>query len=110
MTSINGGPVAVFSIGYEGRSLGAFIDILKQNGVRRLIDVRDAPFSRKPGFSKKPLEEALKAANIEYIGIPELGTDKASRDRYNTAADMPALLQEFRLKLEKNKAHYKRLR
>jgi len=47
---------------------------------------------------------------MEYIGIPELGTDKASRDRYNTDADMPALLQEFRRKLERNGEHYERLK
>ena len=98
----------VFSIGYEGKTLDAFIALLKAALVERLIDVRDAPFSRKPGFSKAPLEQALRAANIEYIGIPKLGTDKASRDRYSSDADMAGLLQEYRRKLERNVEHYER--
>ena len=40
----------IFSIGYEGKSLDAFIALLKAAGIERLIDVRDAPFSRKPGL------------------------------------------------------------
>lgn len=96
----------IFSIGYEGKTLDAFIALLKDAGVERLIDVRDAPFSRKIGFSKKPLERALKAAGIEYLGAPELGTDKASRDRHRTdsasGSGMDAILREYRVKLEKN--------
>ncbi len=111
MTSPSSGPgPRIFSIGYEGKSLDAFLAILRQNGVKRLIDVRDAPFSRKPGFSKKPLEQALKAASIEYVGIPELGTDKSSRDSHKTDKSIEPVLQEYRLKLEKNIAHYERLK
>ena len=94
----------IFSIGYEGKSLEAFIALLKGALVERLIDVRDAPFSRKPGFSTAPLEQALKDAGIEYFGAPELGTDKASRDRHKDDAGMDIILQEYRLKLEKNLA------
>jgi len=104
-TETSDGPIPqIFSIGYEGRTLEEFIALLKAAHVARLIDVRDAPYSRKPGFSKAPLEQALKAANIEYIGIPELGTDKASRDRHRAASGtgMDAILQEYRVKLERN--------
>jgi len=94
----------IFSIGYEGRSLEEFIALLRDAGVERLIDVRDAPFSRKPGFSKAPLEQALKAAGIEYFGAPELGTDKASRERHRDGGNggMDAVLEEYRRKLEGN--------
>jgi len=92
----------IFSVGHEGKTLGAFIAILKAALVERLIDVRDAPFSRKPGFSKAPLEQALKASGIEYFGAPELGTDKASRDMHKGDGSMDVILQEYRVKLEKN--------
>jgi uncharacterized protein (DUF488 family) len=39
--------------------------------------VRRAPYSRKPGFSKKALESILLSAGIGYVGIPELGTERA---------------------------------
>ncbi len=105
-----GSAVTIFSIGYEGRTLEEFIALLNAALVERLIDVRDAPFSRKPGFSKKPLEQALKGVSIEYVGIPELGTDKASRDRHRTDSSIEPVLQEFRRKLERNGAHYERLK
>ncbi len=100
----------IFSTGYEGKSLEEFIALLKGAGIERLIDVRDAPFSRKPGFSKAPLEQALKASAIEYIGIPELGTDKASRDSHRTDSSIEPVLEEFRRKLGRNAEHYERLK
>ena len=56
--------------------------------------------------SKAPLEQALKDAGIEYFGAPELGTDKESRDRHKDDASMDVILQEYRVKLEKNLAVY----
>jgi hypothetical protein len=96
--------INIFSIGYEGKPIGAFIAMLKQNGVVRLIDVRQAPYSRKPGFSKKPLEEALQAAGIDYVGIPELGTDKASRDAHKSDENIAPILREelFTLRTSKD--------
>jgi len=102
--------INIFSIGYEGKPIGAFIAMLKQAGVERLIDVRQAPFSRKPGFSKKPLEANLSNAGIEYIGIPELGTDKSSRDAHKADPDITPILEEYRLKFERNITFYEVLR
>jgi hypothetical protein len=102
--------INIFSIGYEGKPIGAFIAMLKQNGVVRLIDVRQAPYSRKPGFSKKPLEEALQAAGIDYVGIPELGTDKASRDAHKSDENIAPILKEYQAKFEKNFSHYGHLK
>jgi len=100
----------IFSVGYEGKTLGAFIALLKAALVERLIDVRDAPFSRKIGFSKAPLEQALKASGIEYFGAPELGTDKSSRDSHRTDTSIGPVLEEFRRKLERNGETYERLK
>ena len=100
----------IFSIGYEGKPIGAFIDMLKQAGVVRLIDVRQAPYSRKPGFSKNALETNLFNGGIEYVGIPELGTDKASRDAHKTNDDIAPILNEYKIKFENNLLHYERLK
>jgi len=111
MTENTGVPsINIFSIGYEGKPLDAFINMLKQNGVERLIDVRQAPYSRKPGFSKKPLETNLFNAGIEYVGIPELGTDKSSRDAHKTDDNIAPILKEYKVKFEKNLAHYNQLK
>ena len=43
----------LFTIGYEGKNIENFINILLHNDVRRLCDLRKNPLSRKFGFSKK---------------------------------------------------------
>jgi uncharacterized protein (DUF488 family) len=71
----------VYSLGYEGRELPEFIRLLKSKGIERVADVRNAPFSRKPGFSKKDLEPALHRAGLEYMNFPALGAPRELRER-----------------------------
>lgn len=71
---------ALYTVGYEGCSLDGLIDCLRTAGVAVVLDVRDAPFSRKPGFSKAPLEAGLTAAGLRYLHLPGLGNPKAARD------------------------------
>lgn len=70
----------VFTVGYEGTTIGAFVAVLKSVGVSLLADVRAVPLSRKPGFSKKALERHLQEAGIEYRHFIELGDPAAGRD------------------------------
>jgi uncharacterized protein (DUF488 family) len=44
---------------YEGRSLPQFLAALGTHAVRLRADVREAPISRKPGFSKAALQQVL---------------------------------------------------
>lgn len=69
----------LFTIGYEGTTVNALIDILKAHDVRTLIDVRAVPLSRKPGFSKNKLAGHLAEASIGYISLRGLGTPAAGR-------------------------------
>ena len=64
----------IFTIGYEGATVGEFLAALKVAGVERVIDVRALPLSRRPGFSKTPLSGALAEAGIEYVHLKALGT------------------------------------
>lgn len=57
-------PVA-YTIGYEGRELDEFVARLREQRIQVLIDIREKPASRKPGFSKTPLREALEEAGWE---------------------------------------------
>lgn len=72
----------LFTVGYEGRSLDELIDELVDAGIKRLIDVRELPLSRRRGFSKTALGETLHNAGIEYIHVRALGNPKPNRDRY----------------------------
>ncbi len=69
----------IFTIGYEGATVGEFLAALRQAGVERVIDVRALPLSRRPGFSKSPLKAALKEAGIEYVHLKALGTPSEGR-------------------------------
>lgn len=54
----------LFTIGYEGCKPPDLFAKLQDNGVGLLIDVRDVPISRKPGFSKTSLSRGLVDAGI----------------------------------------------
>ncbi|MET8143104.1 DUF488 domain-containing protein [Sphaerisporangium sp. NPDC005288] len=66
-------------VGYEGRDLSEFIEMLRREGVELLVDVRLTPISRKRGFSKTALGEALTEAGIGYEHMRHLGNPKWNR-------------------------------
>jgi uncharacterized protein (DUF488 family) len=72
----------LFTVGYEGRSVDELIALLLGAGVERLVDVRELPLSRRRGFSKTALGNALGEAGIEYVHVKALGNPKANRERY----------------------------
>lgn len=69
----------IFTIGYEGATVGEFITALQGAGVERVIDVRALPLSRRPGFSKSSLRAALEESGIEYVHLKALGTPSEGR-------------------------------
>jgi uncharacterized protein (DUF488 family) len=69
----------IFTIGYEGTTVGEFLSALQSAGVERVIDVRAVPNSRRPGFSKTPLRNALAEAGIDYVHLRALGTPADGR-------------------------------
>jgi uncharacterized protein (DUF488 family) len=69
----------LFTIGYEGTRLPEFLNELTAAGVQTLVDVRELPQSRIPGYSKTALSAALKQKGIEYIHMRELGSPRELR-------------------------------
>jgi len=69
----------IFTIGYEGATVGEFLHALTEAGVKRVIDVRAVPNSRRPGFSKTPLRNALSEEGIDYVHLRALGTPADGR-------------------------------
>ena len=70
----------LFTIGYQGSRLADFVATLRDAGVTTLVDVREAPWSRRPEFAKRALGEAMAAAGIGYRHMKALGTPKVGRD------------------------------
>ncbi len=77
----------LFTIGYEGLSIDAYLNLLISNNVAILVDVRKNPVSMKYGFSKKKLMAYTELAGKNYIHIPDLGVPSELRqDLHNPAA------------------------
>lgn len=86
---------SLFTIGYEGKSIEAFINSLIVNGVNLLCDVRKNPLSRKFGFSKGKLEHITDTVGIKYVHIPDLGIESDKRNSLETAEDYHTLFNEY---------------
>ncbi len=69
----------IYTIGYEATTMGEFLSALQGAGVERVIDVRAVPNSRRPGFSKNPLKNALAEVGIDYVHLKALGTPAEGR-------------------------------
>jgi uncharacterized protein (DUF488 family) len=73
------GKRSLYTIGYEGADLGDFIATLKSENIQQVIDIRELPLSRKRGFSKNALKDALAKRAISYLHVTPLGDPKAGR-------------------------------
>ncbi|MEL7608820.1 MAG: DUF488 domain-containing protein [Bacillota bacterium] len=85
----------LFTIGYEGMSIEAFINTLIRNDIRLLCDVRKNPLSRKFGFSKGKLEHIAETVGIKYVHIPDLGIESDKRCSLNTIEDYQQLFNRY---------------
>ena len=72
---------SVYTIGYEGKDLNQLIQLLENNDINTLIDVRELAISRRPGFSKNRLSAELENNGITYIHMPQLGSPRNIRHR-----------------------------
>ncbi|MCW1926531.1 DUF488 domain-containing protein [Luteolibacter arcticus] len=89
------GVAGLGTIGYEGKSLEAYLNALLNDGVTILCDVRRNPLSRKYGFSKTSLRTAVEALGLRYEHLPELGIASGERQELKTQADYDALFDRY---------------
>ncbi len=71
--------LGLWSAGYEGRDIDSFVASLLSAQISMVADVRLTPISRKPGFSKTRLTDALGEAGIAYMHLRALGNPKDNR-------------------------------
>lgn len=66
--------MTLFTVGHSNRTLEHFLAILEAHGVRRILDVRSIPRSRRhPHFGREALAKSLEARGIAYEHRPKLG-------------------------------------
>jgi uncharacterized protein (DUF488 family) len=79
--------MTIFTIGYEGVDIDSFVAVLSSYNIEVIVDVREIPLSRKPGFSKKSLESKLNLSGKGYLHMVDLGCPKPVRNRYREDGD-----------------------
>jgi uncharacterized protein (DUF488 family) len=87
--------MVIHTSGYEGQSLKEILRRLKAEAIEIVVDVRELPLSRKPGFSKKSLAASLQSSGIGYLHLPELGCPKPVRNRYREDGDWARYTRAF---------------
>jgi len=85
----------VYTIGYEGKTVEEFINILREHGIDAIVDVRDLPLSRKKGFSKTQLSQTLEEARIQYEPARSLGTPRDVRNRYRATRNRDVFAEDY---------------
>jgi uncharacterized protein (DUF488 family) len=60
--------IALWTIGHGNRSIEAFLALLDEAKIQRLVDVRAYPVSRRyPHFARAMLEKSLAEAGVRYV-------------------------------------------
>jgi len=60
-------------VGYGNKTLPQLVELLRRSGVKRLVDIRAFPTSKREEFRKEELEKALPRLGLSYLHLPELG-------------------------------------
>lgn len=89
----------VFTVGYEGLTIDAFLNKLIANNIMAVVDVRNNPQSMKYGFSKKSFSDYIEKAGMKYIHIPELGIPSAMRKGLGKDVSRKTLFQRYETEL-----------
>lgn len=56
----------IYTLGYSGRTQVEFLNLLSENQIRKVIDIRKNPASQIEYFNKRHLETELSTRDIEY--------------------------------------------
>ena len=89
----------VFTLGYEGLTIDAFLNKLISNNISAVVDVRNNPQSMKYGFSKKSFKQYIENAGMKYFHIPELGIPSSMRKGLGESVSHERLFQIYKTKL-----------
>jgi uncharacterized protein (DUF488 family) len=86
----------LFTTGYEGQTIQNFIKKILSEHIETIIDIRENPNSRKPGFSKNIFRKQLGTAGVGYYHFQELGTPKPLRKFLSDNQDYEKFFEEYK--------------
>jgi uncharacterized protein (DUF488 family) len=88
----------LYTIGFTQKHAATFFELLRQHGVRRLIDIRLKPGGQLSGFAKQndlPYFLSELVAGCQYVHMPELAPTKDILDNYRSDSDWPRYVARF---------------
>ena len=85
----------IVTIGYENADFNDFLTTLETLGVTTLLDIRELPISRRPGFAKTALRDGLASVGIDYRHEPRLGSPKDIRHQLRDDGDYKKFFKDF---------------
>jgi uncharacterized protein (DUF488 family) len=97
----------IYTLGYEGLTIDAFLNKLISNNIMAVVDVRNNPQSMKYGFSKKSFNDYIEKAGMKYIHIPELGIPSAMRKGLGKSVSYEQLFSSYETDLLPNQEEAK---
>ena len=88
----------LYTIGCTHKSAKEFFDLLRDNGVQRLVDIRLRPSGQLAGFARKedlPYFLDQLAGGCRYIHKPELAPTKEILDKYRSGGSWSHYVESF---------------
>jgi len=87
----------LYTIGFAGKSAERFFTLLKDNEVKRVIDVRLRPYGQLAGFAKKKDLEVFLSNLIDcgYVHLPQLAPTDEILKSYRDNKDWDEYVSKF---------------
>jgi len=86
---------AIYTIGYQGKSVDRVFDQLLKAGIQAVLDVRWNSVSRQYGFAHTSMSQIAQKLGIAYRRIPQLGIPSEQRKRLDGPAAYRQLLDFY---------------
>lgn len=99
----------IFNIGYQGLIISRFLEILSENNIQTLVDIRYNPYSRNKDFNKKSLQKQLELNEIEYSHLQNLGAPEKLRAKLQSDHDYDSFFKDYQLHLDTQSATLNKL-
>jgi len=95
--------IKLYTIGFTQKRAEVFFELLRQHGIKRLIDIRVSPDGQLAGFTKRddlPYFLDRLAGGCQYLHLPELAPTKEILKDYRSDADWPRYVIRFEALLD----------
>lgn len=92
-------PLRIYTMGYEGKSVDSFLNLILQKGLKAIVDVRANPISRKYGFAKTTLARLAEKLDLQYWHLPELGIPSRDRKGLGSTLSHDSLFDDYEFRV-----------